>query len=444
MMLTPTALLDGAIKKLTMTKGEFVVSTFFEDLEALAVDGDRLIVKVPTDVVKGVLDSRFSVEVSKIISDLAGTHMSVEFIADPAYLSRYRREAYGVPNEMGRYTFDTFIVGNSNKLAHAAAMAVANAGAQPLGAQGSHSIYNPLFIYGQPGLGKTHLLYAIMEMVAAHRFDKKIIYIKGDDFTNELVDAIGRGTTQEFRDKYRNADLLLVDDVQFIAGKDRTQEEFFHTFNTLYEAGKQMVLTSDRPPKEMLTLQERLTSRFEWGLITDIQPPDLETRMALARSKAAMFDMELLPDVCEYIASRITSNVRQLEGVIKKLAAIRSMLHLPIDMDMAQRAVADVFRESPGLHPTPELILEEVVNFTGVSKENILGSTRSKDVMNARQIFIYLLTQMTDMSLPAIGKYIGKDHSTAIHARDKIARLMETDQNVANTVSDLTKNIRSR
>ena len=160
--------------------------------------------------------------------------------------------------------------------------------------------------------------------------------------------------------------------------------------------------------------------------------------------KAAMFDMELPPDVCEYIASRITSNVRQLEGVIKKLAAIRSMLHLPIDMDMAQRAVADVFRESPGLHPTPELILEEVVNFTGVSKENILGSTRSKDVMNARQIFIYLLTQMTDMSLPAIGKYIGKDHSTAIHARDKIARLMETDQNVANTVSDLTKNIRSR
>jgi len=324
-------------------------------------------------------------------------------------------------------------------------MAVAKGLSQPDGAPNAASaIYNPLFIYGQSGLGKTHLLYAMMEMITTLRYDKKVIYIKGDEFTNQLVRAIEEKNVPAFRDKYRGADLLLVDDIQFIAGKERTQEEFFHTFNHLYEAGKQIVLTSDRPPKEMATLQERLSTRFEWGLLTDIQPPDLETRMALVNVKASNLDVQLPADVTEYIASCITSNVRQLEGAVKKLAALHSIMNIPIDIDLAQRAIKDIFKESPGLNPTPQLILEEVSSFTGVAKDKILGKSKSKDIVRARQIMIYLITQMTDLSLPAIGRFIGRDHTTALYARDKIAEELQSDAALDATIKDLMKNIRSR
>lgn len=444
MMYTPAALLDGAIKKLTDEKGDLVVSTFFEDAEALAVDGDRLIVKVPTDLIRGVIEQRFAIDVSEIISELSGQRMKIEFLSDPALCRKYEQNRNQLPAGYSGYTFDTFIVGNSNKLAHAAAVAVANAGSMPAGASGTGAIYNPLFIYGQSGLGKTHLLYAIMEMITTHRFDKRVIYIKGDDFTNELVRAIGDGTVAEFRDKYRGADLLLVDDIQFIAGKDRTQEEFFHTFNSLYEAGKQLVLTSDRPPKEMSTLQDRLTTRFEWGLITDIQPPDLETRMALVNAKARNLEISLPPETTEYIASCITNNVRQLEGVVKKIKALHSILRIPIDNELAQRAIKDIFKESPGLNPTPQLILEEVSTYSGIPTDKIIGASKSKDIVMARQIMIYLITEMTDLSLPAIGRFIGRDHTTALYGRDKIAAKIKADQNLANTITDLMKNIRNR
>lgn len=441
-MQTPAALFDGAIKKLTDEKGDIVISTFFEDAEALAVDGDRLIVKVQSDLVKSVIDQRFAQDISDIISELSGARMKAEFLSDPMQYRKYERST--LPAGYAAYTFDTFIVGNSNKLAHAAAMAVANAGSLPAGAAGSAAIYNPLFIYGQSGLGKTHLLYAIMEMITSHRFDKKVVYIKGDEFTNELIDAIQQGTTPEFRDKYRGADLLLVDDIQFIAGKDRTQEEFFHTFNSLYEAGKQIVLTSDRPPKEMATLEERLTTRFEWGLITDIQPPDIETRMALVNAKAKNMGLELPPEVTEYVASNITSNIRQLEGAVKKIAATSSVMKLPITVTVAQDAIKDLFKESPGLNPTPQLILEEVASFTGVGADRIIGPSKAKDISNARQVLIYLLTEMTDMSLPAIGRFLNRDHTTVLYGRDKIAEKVKTDQNTANMITDLMKNIRSR
>ena len=349
-----------------------------------------------------------------------------------------------LPIAYAGYTFETFIVGNSNKLAHAAAMAVAKSASEPQGSKSSGTVYNPLFIYGQSGLGKTHLLYAIMEMTTSHRFDKKVVYIKGDDFTNELVGAIGDKAVADFRAKYRGADLLLVDDIQFIAGKERTQEEFFHTFNSLYEAGKQIVLTSDRPPKEMSTLQERLTTRFEWGLITDIQPPDLETRMAMINAKARLLEINLPSEITEYIASCITNNVRQLEGAVKKMAALHSMLGIPIDMELAKRAIKDIFKESPGLNPTPQLILEEVSAFTGVPKDKIIGTSKSKDIVRARQIMIYLITELTDLSLPAIGRFIGRDHTTALYGRDKIAELLKTDQVLQTTIEDLKKNIRSR
>ncbi|MBQ3092636.1 MAG: chromosomal replication initiator protein DnaA [Clostridia bacterium] len=444
-MYTPSALLDGAIKKLTDEKGDLVVSTFFEEAEALAVESNRLIVKVPTDLVRSVLEQRFAVDVADIISDIAGQRMRVEFLSDPAQYKKYEQNKNHLPTGYSGYTFDSFIVGNSNKLAHAAAMAVANGLSQPDGAPNAASaIYNPLFIYGQSGLGKTHLLYAMMEMITTHRFDKKVIYIKGDEFTNQLVRAIEDKNVPAFRDKYRGADLLLVDDIQFIAGKERTQEEFFHTFNHLYEAGKQIVLTSDRPPKEMATLQERLSTRFEWGLLTDIQPPDLETRMALVNVKASNLGVQLPADVTEYIASCITSNVRQLEGAVKKLAALHSIMNIPIDIDLAQRAIKDIFKESPGLNPTPQLILEEVSSFTGVAKDKILGKSKSKDIVRARQIMIYLITQMTDLSLPAIGRFIGRDHTTALYARDKIAEEIQTDAGLDATIKDLMKNIRSR
>ena len=444
-MYTPSALLDGAIKKLTDEKGDLVVSTFFEEAEALAVESNRLIVKVPTDLVRSVLEQRFAVDVADIISDIAGQRMRVEFLSDPAQYKKYEQNKNHLPTGYSGYTFDSFIVGNSNKLAHAAAMAVANGLSQPDGAPNAASaIYNPLFIYGQSGLGKTHLLYAMMEMITTHRFDKKVIYIKGDEFTNQLVRAIEDKNVPAFRDKYRGADLLLVDDIQFIAGKERTQEEFFHTFNHLYEAGKQIVLTSDRPPKEMATLQERLSTRFEWGLLTDIQPPDLETRMALVNVKASNLGVQLPADVTEYIASCITSNVRQLEGAVKKLAALHSIMNIPIDIDLAQRAIKDIFKESPGLNPTPQLILEEVSSFTGVAKDKILGKSKSKDIVRARQIMIYLITQMTDLSLPAIGRFIGRDHTTALYARDKIAEELQSDAGLDATIKDLMKNIRSR
>ncbi|MBQ2651898.1 MAG: chromosomal replication initiator protein DnaA [Clostridia bacterium] len=444
-MYTPSALLDGAIKKLTDEKGDLVVSTFFEEAEALAVESNRLIVKVPTDLVRSVLEQRFAVDVADIISDIAGQRMRVEFLSDPAQYKKYEQNKNHLPTGYSGYTFDSFIVGNSNKLAHAAAMAVANGLSQPDGAPNAASaIYNPLFIYGQSGLGKTHLLYAMMEMITTHRFDKKVIYIKGDEFTNQLVRAIEDKNVPAFRDKYRGADLLLVDDIQFIAGKERTQEEFFHTFNHLYEAGKQIVLTSDRPPKEMATLQERLSTRFEWGLLTDIQPPDLETRMALVNVKASNLGVQLPADVTEYIASCITSNVRQLEGAVKKLAALHSIMNIPIDIDLAQRAIKDIFKESPGLNPTPQLILEEVSSFTGVAKDKILGKSKSKDIVRARQIMIYLITQMTDLSLPAIGRFIGRDHTTALYARDKIAEEIQSDAGLDATIKDLMKNIRSR
>ncbi|MDD6316833.1 MAG: chromosomal replication initiator protein DnaA [Clostridia bacterium] len=444
-MYTPAALLDGAIKKLTDEKGDLVVSTFFEEAEALTVEGNRLIVKVPTDLVRSVLEQRFAGDVADIISEIAGQRMKIEFLSDPAQYKKYERTQSQAPSGYSGYTFDTFIVGNSNKLAHAAALAVANGLSQPDGAgSASTAIYNPLFIYGQSGLGKTHLLYAMMELVSSRRFDKKILYVKGNEITTEMVQAIEEKTMPEFRSKYRGIDLLLVDDIQFIAGKERTQEEFFHIFNDLYEAGKQIVLTSDRPPKEMATLQERLTTRFEWGLITDIQPPDLETRMAMVNSKAAKLGIQLPADVTEYIASSITSNVRQLEGAVKKLAALHSIMAEPIDRALAQRAIKDIFKESPGLNPTPQLILEEVSSFTGIPKDKILGKSKAKDIARARQIMVYLITQLTDMSLPAIGRFIGRDHTTALYARDKIAEELDLNPVLEATIKDLKKNIRSR
>ena len=271
----------------------------------------------------------------------------------------------------------------------------------------------------------------------------RIVYVKGDDFTNELVSAIQRNNRSEFQQKYRMADLLLVDDIQFIAGKTSTQEEFFHTFNTLHEAGKQIVLTSDRPPKEILTLEDRLQSRFEWGLTASIEPPDFETRMALVNAKAEIRGVELPPDVTEYIASSITNNVRQLEGAINKILAKHTLMKQPIDIKLAEECVQDIFKTNPGLKPTAELILDETASFYNITSERILGTAKTKDVVIPRQVAMYLIREMTSLSLPEIGRFMGRNHTTVLYSIEKTQEQIEKDEDFAATVKDLKKNIQN-
>ena len=337
--------------------------------------------------------------------------------------------------EMDGYTFDRFIVGPSNKFAHAAAIAVS---------QNPGKAYNPLLIYGNSGLGKTHLLLAIGQTIRHNNPSAKIAYVKGEEFVNQMVKSIGTGTAENFRQKYRNADLLLMDDIQFIAGKDSTQEEFFHTFNCLYEAGKQIVVTSDRPPKEMKRLDDRLCTRLEGGLLADVQPPDLETRTAIIRTKAAQFGMILSEDVVQYIAENITSNVRQLEGVVKRLTAYRDILDDTITVDSVKRAIRDVIRTGTYI-PTPDVIIEESARSFQLTGADLRGQSRSKKTAMARQIAMYLMRNLTNLPLKEIGEeFGGRNHATVLSSIRKVEELLKSDPEIAATVRDITSNINSK
>ena len=332
------------------------------------------------------------------------------------------------------FTFDTYIVGSSNKFAHAAALAVA---ANPAGA------YNPLFIYGNSGLGKTHLLYAIANDVKKSNSNKICLYIKGDDFTNQLIDSIRNNSMTEFHQKYREADVLLVDDIQFIAGKDSTQEEFFHTFNSLYEAKKQIVLTSDRPPKEIQTLEDRLRTRFEWGLIADIQPPDFETRIAIIKRKAELLQIKLPNEVCEYIAKKLKTNIRQLEGAVKKIKAHHLLGGEPMGIQTAQMAISDILNNDQPPPITIEKIINEVARTLGVSPQDIKSSKRSASISNARQISMYIVREITQLPLVTIGDHFGgRDHSTIVYALQQVEKNLTKDQKTKAMVEDIIKNIR--
>ncbi len=334
------------------------------------------------------------------------------------------------------FTFQSFIVGSSNKFAHAASLAVA---ANPGGS------YNPLFIYGNSGLGKTHLLYAIRNEIHRTNPEKTIVYVKGDDFTNELIEAIRLNAASEFRNKYRKSDVLLVDDIQFIGGKESTQEEFFHTFNTLYEAKSQIVLTSDRPPKEIKTLEDRLKSRFESGLIADIQPPDFETRIAIIKRKAELLEMNLPDDVIEYIANRLKTNIRQLEGVVKKLKAQSQLYGEKVTINVAQKTISDILNNDQPPPLTVEKIIDEVARTFGVTSEDIRSSKRNSNISNARQIAIYAVREITDLSMNLIGEEFGnRDHSTIVYAIKQIEKNMNKDPKLKATVEDIIKNIRDR
>ena len=335
------------------------------------------------------------------------------------------------------YTFDTFIVGSSNKFAHAACLAVAT--------NPSHA-YNPLFLYGNSGLGKTHLLYAIGNEIKKNDPSKVICYIKGDDFTVELVESLRLAKMNEFRQKYRQADILLVDDVQFIGGKESTQEEFFHTFNALYDARKQIVLTSDRPPKEIKTLEDRLRSRFEQDLIADIQPPDLETRIAIIKRKAELVGVEISDEVCEYVASKIKANIRQLEGTVKKIKAKYYLDGEKPTINSVQGIISDILNNDAPPEVTVERIIDEVARTYGVSADEIRSQkNRSANISNARHIAIYVTRELTTLSMVAIGEEFGNRHySTIIYTIQKVQKMMEKDRKVKEIIDDTIKNIRDR
>ncbi|MEF9984650.1 MAG: chromosomal replication initiator protein DnaA [Oscillospiraceae bacterium] len=331
------------------------------------------------------------------------------------------------------YTFQTFIVGSSNKFAHAASLAVA---ANPANA------YNPLFIYGNSGLGKTHLLYAICAEIKKNRPNTNIVYAKGEEFTNELIDAIQAKNTKDFHEKYRKSDVLLIDDIQFIGGKESTQEEFFHTFNTIYQAGKQIVLTSDRPPKEIRTLEDRLRSRFEWGLLADIQPPDFETRIAIIRRKAQLLGLDIPDDVSEYIANRLKTNIRQLEGAVKKLKAYELIGNAPSIM-VAQNAIKDILNDNQPVPVTVERIISETSRTFGVSALDIRSPKRSAPISTARQVAMYIVREITQMSMSAIGEeFGGRDHTTVVYAMQQVEKNRGVDTKYKETIDDIIKNIR--
>ncbi|MBH1942502.1 chromosomal replication initiator protein DnaA [Mobilitalea sibirica] len=332
-----------------------------------------------------------------------------------------------------RYTFDTFVVGGNNEFARAAALAVA---------ENPGEIYNPLFIYGGVGLGKTHLMHSIAHFVLDQNPDTKVLYVTSEKFTNELIDAIQKNTTNQFREKYRSIDILLIDDIQFIIGKERTQEEFFHTFNTLHESKKQIIISSDRPPKEMLTLEDRLRSRFEHGLLADIQSPDYETRMAILRKKEELDGLKIEEDVMRYIATNIKSNIRELEGALTKIVAFSRLKKRELNLLLAEEALQDIISPNEKKIVTPELIVEVVAEHHNITPAEIYSKDKSRNISYPRQIVMYLCRRLTDLSVTEIGKILGgRDHSTVLHGYDKVMNDIENDPSLHNTVDVLIKKI---
>ena len=423
-----STVLDMISSKYTSTS----IATWFSDCKPVAIKESTFIIYTPTDFKRKIITNRFGTALEEVLTDLFSSPFTVQILCGDETIESTSSFDDVLP-EMEGYTFDNFIVGNSNKFAHAAAVAVTDKPGQT---------YNPLFIYGNSGLGKTHLLLAIGHDLLNKNPNMNVAYIKGDDFTNELIQAISRSTTNDFHEKYRNVELLLVDDIQFIAGKTATQEEFFHTFNTIYESGHQIVITSDRPPMEMTTLDDRLRTRFEGGLMADIQPPDLETRMAIIRNKASQLGLLLSDDVVLYIAENITSNIRQIDGVIKRLTAYKEILDDTITIDSIKRAISDVIRVGTFI-PSPDSIINATANYFNMTEADLTGVNRTKGVTEARQISMYLIRTLTNLSLPDIGKIFNRNHSTVLVSIRKIESQIEKNPELAAVIRDITSNINS-
>jgi len=387
----------------------------------------------------------FDIDIEVVLSgersDLSEVKKTIERAKEAQAMSSEQPKESKVPsipnyalssNYRFEYTFDNFIIGSSNKFAHAACVAVADRPAVN---------YNPLFIYGQSGLGKTHLMHAIINELHKNYPDFNIAYVKGEDFTNQLVESIKNKSPQEFREKYRKCDVLLIDDIQFIAGKEGTQEEFFHTFNSLFEASKQIILTSDRPPRDIKTLEDRLRTRFEWGLIADIQPPDLELRIAIIKKKAEQVNIDLPDDVLMFLAENLRSNIRQIEGAIKKLGALTFLSGKELNMDLAKSCISELLGGAEPVSVTVDKIFASIYKKYGVKKEDIVGSRRTKDVAFARHVSIYLIRAITDMSFPNIGKILGRDHSTVMSSIDAVERKIQADNMFFLELEEMKKEI---
>ena len=412
------------------------LSTWFDDAEALSLDEDSFVLYTPSNFKRDIIISRYRSAIQKALRELFSADFDVKVLGEgeKESLSKPKDNVFLPGTE--EYTFDKFVVGSSNKFAYAAARSVADEPAKS---------YNPLFIYGESGLGKTHLLYAIAHSIHEKYPDYRIVYIKGDSFTNELIAAIREGRNQEFREKFRSADIFLMDDVQFIAGRESTQEEMFHTFNTLYEAGRQIVFTADRPPKEMLRLDDRLKTRFEWGLPVDVQPPDYETRVAIIKNKAIRRGMNLPDPVLRYIADNITANVRQIEGTVNKIIAFQELMGEQVDVDTVTRAVRDMFKDKTEFLPSADVIIEEVGKFYNIEAQDIRGQARNKDTVLARQIAMYEIRRMTNLSLKEVGReFDGRDHTTVMHSIERIERLTKQSPEMAEVIKDINANINAR
>ncbi len=423
------------------------INLWFGKMQVYSFKGRELTMSVQSQYKRDIIMSEFLDDMKNRFANILGFDVDIIILVDDPYDEKNRlkppaeaEEPKPGPGPLGstmppynfEYTFDNFIVGNSNKFAHAAATAVAAAPAMN---------YNPLFIYGPSGLGKTHLLYAITNEVKKKKNDAEIIYIKGEDFTNQLIDALSRQKTAEFRNRYRSCDMLLIDDIQFIAGKVSTQEEFFHTFNALYEEHKQIILTSDRPPREIKTLEDRLKTRFEWGLLADIQPPDLELRIAIIKKKAEQVNVTIPDDVLNFLAENLRSNIRQIEGAIKKLGALAFISGKDISMDLARGCISELLGGEEPVSVTVDKIFAAVYRRYGISKEDILSQKRTKDIAQARHITVYLIKKITEMSFKSMGKSLGRDHTTIMSSCEVVEKRLRTDAALAVELNEIIKEV---
>ena len=416
---------------------EVAYNLWIDKLELTDMDSSTARLICSTEFMREIINEKYNALLTTAFEQTMGFPVKVEILSWETAAVRQPpappKKTEFIPEK--EYSFETFVVGSGNSLAHAAAWAVANNPAKS---------YNPLFLHGGSGLGKTHLIYAICGRIRQNHPDYKLLYVKGEEFANELILAIRNGTTAEFKEKYRQADLLAVDDIQFIAGKESTQEEFFHTFNSLYECGKQIILTSDRPPKEIKTLEDRLRTRFEWGLLVDVQPPDFETRMAIISRKADSLGLKIPEDVAAFIAGKLKDNVRQLEGVVKRLEAHANLTGAPITILLAENAIQDIMTEHTPLPVTVDRIIDEVARTYGVTAEDIRGQRRSGQISTARQVAMYVVREITGMTQLKIGQeFGGRDHATVVYALQQVTKAIKTDPRKKETIEDIIKNIRN-
>ncbi len=442
---------------LTLMANEVAKSSFetwLRQTKPSRVEGSTIYIEVPNEFTRDWVEARYALALRKTLRHITNQEWELRFIL-PSHLKplipepeqtisptsrakpKNTTDKNSQPNDSNtpsillnpKYTFDTFVVGNSNRFAHAASLAVAETPAKS---------YNPLFLYGGVGLGKTHLMHAISHYAIEQNNNIRVIYVTSETFTNDLINAIGHKSMVEFRNKYRNADILLIDDIQFVAGKESTQEEFFHTFNSLYEANKQLIISSDRPPKEIPTLEERLRSRFEWGLTTDIQAPDLETRIAILRNKAESENIDTSSDVLAYIAKHVHSNIRELEGALVRVVAFANLHKSSLDINIATEGLKDIISTQKQKPITINWIQQSVSNHYGIKISEMKSKKRTRSLTFPRQIAMYLVRELTDLSLPKIGEeFGGRDHTTVIHACDKIQKDIKLDPSLQLTIKDL-------